>query len=310
MFLSECPICEHENPAASRFCNACGAPLHLGPCPHCEAMNDLADTHCYKCGDVLAGGLFAACETTPAAHQSSKGDSSDTIAMVSTIGGLESPIDSAPSTAATPLAIHAAPAAPRRAYAIVATAVAAIVAVVAFYALRQQAPVDASQRSAASIEASGRVGPAGGGTIVNAEADGVRPVPIASSTVPAGTVPATNARLAASDSAPGSTTTRKNAAVAPEAPRDGSDLKEASPGGDTAPAKSAPEAVVRSAQSPQRAASGPRLSPDGAAALLVPRPASPGAGGRIEPPPARVGDCTEAVAALGLCQPAPTQRSE
>jgi hypothetical protein len=48
-----CPLCERPNPAASRFCNACGAPLPLIPCARCGAVNDRAAKTCYQCAAAL-----------------------------------------------------------------------------------------------------------------------------------------------------------------------------------------------------------------------------------------------------------------
>jgi hypothetical protein len=49
-----CSFCAHRNPEDSRFCNECGAPLHLVPCGHCQAVNHVRERHCYRCGEVLA----------------------------------------------------------------------------------------------------------------------------------------------------------------------------------------------------------------------------------------------------------------
>jgi len=49
MYRAECPFCDHANPAASKFCNACGGPLYLSMCPQCNALNDNKATVCYKC---------------------------------------------------------------------------------------------------------------------------------------------------------------------------------------------------------------------------------------------------------------------
>ena len=48
-----CYSCEHRNPTGARFCNACGAPLHLKPCRHCEAINARAASHCHRCGEAF-----------------------------------------------------------------------------------------------------------------------------------------------------------------------------------------------------------------------------------------------------------------
>ena len=49
-----CFCCDHRNPAGSKFCNACGTPLHLKPCRHCEAINTRAAAHCHQCGETFA----------------------------------------------------------------------------------------------------------------------------------------------------------------------------------------------------------------------------------------------------------------
>jgi hypothetical protein len=54
MYLSQCPLCDHVNPTGSRFCNACGAPLHLAPCRDCGAINDVGQPACRECGRTLA----------------------------------------------------------------------------------------------------------------------------------------------------------------------------------------------------------------------------------------------------------------
>ncbi len=50
MFIPQCLFCHHTNPAAAKFCNECGSPLHLKPCRQCEAINDATAKTCYKCG--------------------------------------------------------------------------------------------------------------------------------------------------------------------------------------------------------------------------------------------------------------------
>jgi hypothetical protein len=54
MYSAECPFCDHVNPTASKYCNACGGPLYLSMCPHCNALNDNKATACYKCEGALA----------------------------------------------------------------------------------------------------------------------------------------------------------------------------------------------------------------------------------------------------------------
>jgi hypothetical protein len=54
VFPPECPFCAHTNLADAKFCNECGAPLHLRPCNRCEAVNNQVDENCYKCGRALS----------------------------------------------------------------------------------------------------------------------------------------------------------------------------------------------------------------------------------------------------------------
>lgn len=68
-----CPACEQGNPAGARFCNACGAPVHLRPCPACEAINDGAAGHCYRC----AAALSPAVSPSPVAEPTDAGPNAD-----------------------------------------------------------------------------------------------------------------------------------------------------------------------------------------------------------------------------------------
>ena len=54
MFPPQCLFCAHTNPAGAKFCNECGAPLHLRPCNRCEAINDQVAKNCYQCGIALS----------------------------------------------------------------------------------------------------------------------------------------------------------------------------------------------------------------------------------------------------------------
>jgi ribosomal protein L40E len=59
-----CPFCDHRNSGGAKFCNDCGAPLHLKPCNQCHAVNQQAATNCYKCGAECPA-LFTTPEATP-----------------------------------------------------------------------------------------------------------------------------------------------------------------------------------------------------------------------------------------------------
>jgi hypothetical protein len=50
MLAPQCLFCDHINPAAAKFCNECGEPLHLKSCKQCEAINDRTARICYRCG--------------------------------------------------------------------------------------------------------------------------------------------------------------------------------------------------------------------------------------------------------------------
>lgn len=55
---TRCPYCEHVSPQGSKFCNACGAALHLLPCPHCGAVNDVTlFSACARCNGDLGPAL-------------------------------------------------------------------------------------------------------------------------------------------------------------------------------------------------------------------------------------------------------------
>jgi hypothetical protein len=64
----QCPFCKRVNPSDAKFCNACGAPWHL-PCPQCGAVNDAAATTCHQCSAPLLAAGQGAPEPSPAASQ-------------------------------------------------------------------------------------------------------------------------------------------------------------------------------------------------------------------------------------------------
>lgn len=55
--MAGCPKCGFDNPAESRFCAGCGAPLPVsGKCPGCGADNPPGSRFCKQCGKALTGG--------------------------------------------------------------------------------------------------------------------------------------------------------------------------------------------------------------------------------------------------------------
>jgi hypothetical protein len=261
--------------------------------------------------------------TTPvsgaAAMASERAGLSSQVGSVEPNSAVGSPADASPPRPASAVAAaRALPAIPRtaprgrRSGAIVGTMVLGVLAVVGYYAYRQHSVVDAAQVPSASGETTGREEPVGGGSIVNREAGPARGVSNASTSGPVDTPAASNTRPLPTGPERSVAAIREDEAVAGDARRSRSDMKEASPGDGTGPAKSPSAAATRGAEDQRRTGRGPERSPDAAAAAAVPIPRSqtPGAGTWIEPPPPRLGPCTEAIAALGLCAPEPTQRRE
>jgi class 3 adenylate cyclase/tetratricopeptide (TPR) repeat protein len=53
--MGTCGACGAANPATSRFCGSCGAPLAGLPCPSCAALNPDGSRFCAQCGTALQG---------------------------------------------------------------------------------------------------------------------------------------------------------------------------------------------------------------------------------------------------------------
>src|SRR5882672_240478 len=192
----------------------------------------------------------------------------------------------------------------RRSRVIAGTAVLAALVVVGYYTYRQRSLADAPQPPAASSEASGRGAPAGAGFIGR---DAVADEPKSASadnsagltslaTSPPGTPLAATVRAAA------------NQPRADRQPVKSQEAKASDPG----PLR--PEACTEAAAALGLCAtkSVQKKETETAAAVeaAIKRPQTTGAGnaGAQEPPQPQT--CTEAVAALGLCAPKPTQRRE
>ncbi len=95
--------CEHENPAGSRFCLTCGAPITIG-CPACGAKLPSGARFCNQCGAALDGATAAGPgpATSAGAHPGSA-TSTDT-------GSTATSLASADAGVARPAAVSAAPA--------------------------------------------------------------------------------------------------------------------------------------------------------------------------------------------------------
>jgi hypothetical protein len=284
MSLNSCPFCEQVNPADAKFCNACGGALHLVPCARCGAVNDVTASTCYQCHGQLPG------------RGTDERDAAQRTAEVS-----------------RPL--------PRRhSQAIVGIAVFAAIAVLGYYSYRQRSLVDAPQPQPASSEASGRGGSAGAGVIGrDAAADETTPAKVDDIAQPASPATAPPEKPLAGPT--------PAAAIPPRAGREGVEVRQEKAAAGLSARPPAADAATAGRRAPPRqelcteaaAALGLcTMTPDqkkqaeAAAAIkaAIARPESTDAGkaGPQEPP--RQEACTEAVAALGLCTPAPTQRRE
>lgn len=284
MLLNTCPFCEHGNPADSKFCNACGGALHLVPCPRCGAVSDVTATSCYQCRGQLPGrGTDALDSASPAAEVS------------------------------RPL--------PRRhSRVIIGTAVLAAIAALGYYSYRQPSLVDAPQPLAASSEASGRGGSAGAGVIRRDATAG----DTTSTKANDSTRPTSHATSPPEIPLVGPTPAATNQ---PRAGREPVESREAK----AAAAPIARTKAINEGRVSKRGLSRPEACTEAVAALGLctlkpvqkkeaetaaaieaaiagPQAADAGKAGRQEPP--RQEACTDAVAALGLCTPTPTQRRD
>ena len=266
-----CPYCDHVSLADSKFCGACGAALHLMPCPHCGAVNDITtSTACYRC------------------HRELQENTTATLPQPAT------PIEVEP-VAEEP--VRSGDHGLQRPHGLVVLIVLLAFAAASYYAFRQRGTLDVREPATTGAEAKGRVNPAGvGGNIVPGTDAGAK-----GNVGPAAGVGASTAGVPAT-----SGKTEKNPAI-PSVP--------------ASPAPEKPTAAVRANPAPAP----PAISqPNSNRAAVTRNAATPGAtppaasaenqrgraeaGKGLETPPPRIGPCTEAVAALGLCTPEPTTK--
>ena len=170
--IRQCPYCDHVSPADSKFCNACGAALHLVPCPHCGAVNDITTTSaCYRCHGELRENV-ASLPPAPA--------------PVSAADAPAPPAEPAlPQAEITTYKISEPPAR-QRPHALIVGIVLIAFAAASYYAFRQRTALDVREPELASVK--GRAVPAdtntnaGAGTITKAPAPAM---PVATITAPA-----------------------------------------------------------------------------------------------------------------------------
>ena len=66
-----CRFCAHANPERARFCNECGSQIDLKPCRRCDAVNSVNASACHECGTVFADRsepLLAAADSGATSH--------------------------------------------------------------------------------------------------------------------------------------------------------------------------------------------------------------------------------------------------
>ena len=270
MSLNSCPFCEQVNPADAKFCNACGGALHLLPCPRCGAVSDVTATTCYQCNGPLGA------------------------------RGTDDPV-------AAPPAPEVLKPIPRRPQWKAGVAVLAAIAVLGYYGYRQSSPVDVPQPAAASSEAASSGSPTGtaavGGDAASGDAAAAKSDDGAQAASPA--APPPEAPLADQADRQPEESRRPNAAAGliarPKAADAGKAGRQAPPRQEVC--TDAVAALGLCTMTPEE-----RNLAEAVAALKAaasPEASEPGGAGGQEPQ--RQGECTEAVAALGLCAPASNQ---
>jgi hypothetical protein len=325
MVPPECMFCNHVNPANSKFCSQCGSPLHLMPCAQCGTINNLTTRKCRHCGADFPGRRRTgspAVDPVVTLSQATLQPQFEPAALAEGASELEQLKAQFPSTAeAREASLSPAPVLLRRESAITlagprvamtkrstrrrsAVIVGAVVGVAfaGFYLYQQYAMVqerdlgaaDAEWRRGASVGYRGSIG---------------KPVPNPAG----GTIPAAAASAAASPTL-ASSVEQAPLSVPPAHPASGQTdsilrgdaLKKIEPPANEASQPVPLAAAVRGAGDKRATV---RKAPDSAAAAaLIPpppvvRPNPAEAPTRLERP--RLGPCTEAVAALGLCTPEP-----
>ena len=293
MSFTRCPFCEHANPEAGKFCSECGGALHLAPCQKCGAVNQVSSSVCYQCRSPLQGrGVAAPAPSLPA-------DLSDL---------LPDSLSGTFVSKSLPVAVVRESSPRRYSRVIIGTVVAVAIAALGYNVYRQRSLVDEPPPQVAGSEATDRAAAAG---VVRRDA-----------AVGASTSPSRAAPASAATSPVTSLAAPAHAAV--DQPRTGSQPVETQRPKATVPAAARPQAVsagkagpsVQEACTEAGAALGlcvmsPALKKavETAAAVSTAVGRAPAAGslqsGGQEP--ARPQECTEAVAALGLCPPGITQ---
>jgi hypothetical protein len=349
MRAADCSFCQHANPPEAKFCNACGAPLYLVPCPHCGAVNETTAIACHQCARKLevradgpappaarvlrsAGGgarVLAASAPDSLALKPPTSDALDpdaeTFATLQRLRqlleesdpgaaagspGQENPAPPVPhvarepanpadaprypvSAVTEPTARRHEPRAARRGplVVVIGAAALAVLAASAFYAYRWVADTRALPMADKARDAGA---PVAAGTIGKADS--------AAAEAPAGSTPATGVTPAATNPIRGPAST-----IPPVRPGT------VDPGDAKRPETGASARLPAAAADPRRGGTEARDSSSGvpaAAPVAAPRSRATEAAAGFELQQPRLGPCTEAMAALGLCTREPAQGRE
>jgi hypothetical protein len=292
MFPTRCPFCEHSNPAGAKFCGECGGALHLVPCPSCGAVNQVTASACYQCRRPLQGrGVTAPAPSLPT-------DLSDL--LPGSISGTAVP-------ESLPVAVVRESLPRRRSRAIVGTVIVVAIAALGYNTYRQRSLMDKPPPQAGS-EASDRAAAAGvvrRDAPVGAPSSPSRAAPASAATLPVTALAApAHATVDQPRNSPPPVESQRPRAAVPAAAR-----PQAVSAGKAGPL--VPEACTEAGaalglcvMSPARKKAAETAAAVGTATARAPATGSRKSDGQE---PARPQECTEAVAALGLCPPGITQ---
>jgi hypothetical protein len=291
--FTRCPFCEHPNLAEGKFCSECGGALHLAPCPKCGAVNQVTSSVCYQCRSPLQGrGVAAPAPSLPT-------DLSDL--LPDSISGTVVP-------ESLPVAVVRESSPRRRSRAIIGTVVVVAIAALGYNVYRQRSLINEPPPQAAGSEATDRAAAAG---VVRRDAA------VGAPNSPSRVAPARAATLPVTSLAAPAHATVDQPRTDPQ-PAESQRAKAAVPAAARPQAVSAgkagpfvPEACTEAGaalglcvMSPAR-----KKAAETAAAVSTAIGRDPATGSRKSDgqEPARPQECTEAVAALGLCPAGITQ---
>jgi Double zinc ribbon len=301
MVALECPFCGHANPGGAKFCNACGSHLLLKVCNHCQAVNDQSVKHCYECGAeflVPSTSPEDAARAACARLQELLRSNPPPLAAANDTAASAAPAEV--GVAPEPAAIAESPV-PRRAEilrrkarrsarntALLTAALMSLIAVSAYFVF--QHPLEFTELLGASNGRSSAPG------ALDASATPARSIPGRNGMATRVEQATTTDTPAASGIAhPGSASRTGPSTAAAPPPPPASDHKDAA-----APPMAAkrPEAMRAALEAVAPASSAPGLAPTVASPSVKSLP------GQIAlPADSRASNCTEAIAAAGLCSP-------